>query len=111
MMRCLLEEVIVRSAKIILCMLAILGLCTLSRPVSAQTSPSKRIVIAADTVLDGKGHTLHDTRIVIEDSNIVALDSKAAPIDFNLRGLTVLPGWIDAHVHITSSFGEDGTTP
>jgi imidazolonepropionase-like amidohydrolase len=69
---------------------------------------NKRIVIAASTVLDGKGHMLRDTRIVIEGSKIVAIDSKAGPVNYNLRGLTVLPGWIDAHVHITWSFGKDG---
>ncbi len=68
----------------------------------------KRIVIAASAVLDGKGGALRDTRIVIEDSKIVALDPKAEPIDYDLRGLTVMPGWIDAHVHITWSFGPDG---
>jgi imidazolonepropionase-like amidohydrolase len=51
---------------------------------------------------------LHDTRIVIEGTRIVAIDPKAAPVDYDLRGLTVLPGWIDAHVHITWSFGKDG---
>ena len=35
-------------------------------------------------------------------------DAKAGPVDYDLRGLTVLPGWIDAHVHITWSFGPDG---
>src|SRR6185369_3662485 len=69
---------------------------------------SNRIVIAASTVLDGKGHVLHNTRIVIEGSRIVAIDPKAEPIDYDLRGLTVLPGWIDSHVHITWSFGPDG---
>ena len=48
---------------------------------------------------------LRDTRIVVEGSKIVAIDPKAAPVDYDLRGLTVLPGWIDAHVHITWSFG------
>ena len=33
---------------------------------------------------------------------------QAGPVDYDLRGLTVLPGWIDAHVHITWSFGKDG---
>ena len=33
---------------------------------------------------------------------------KTGPVDYDLRGLTVLPGWIDAHVHITWSFGPDG---
>ena len=44
----------------------------------------------------------------IEGSKIVAIDPKAGPVDYDLRGLTVLPGWIDAHVHITWSFGKDG---
>jgi imidazolonepropionase-like amidohydrolase len=45
---------------------------------------------------------------VIEGSKIVAIDPKAGPVDYDLRGLTVLPGWIDAHVHITWSFDKDG---
>jgi imidazolonepropionase-like amidohydrolase len=65
-------------------------------------------VIAASSVLDGKGRVLHNTRIVIEGSKIVAIDPSAGPVDYDLRGLTVLPGWIDAHVHITWSFGKDG---
>jgi imidazolonepropionase-like amidohydrolase len=65
-------------------------------------------VIAASTVLDGKGRVLHNTRIVIEGSKIAVIDPKAGPVDYDLRGLTVLPGWIDAHVHITWSFGKDG---
>jgi imidazolonepropionase-like amidohydrolase len=69
---------------------------------------SKRIVIAADMLLDGKGKVLRKTRIVIEGSRIVALDPKAGPVDYDLRGLTVLPGWIDAHAHVTWSFGPDG---
>jgi imidazolonepropionase-like amidohydrolase len=77
-------------------------------PNSSQLQSPKRIVIAASTALDGKGHVLHDARIVIEGSKIVAVDSKAEPVDYDLRGLTVLPGWIDAHVHITWIFGPDG---
>ena len=96
-----------RSAKIT-CVLNIFILSILAEPIVAQTAPNKRIVIAASTVLDGKGRVLHDTRIAIEGSKIVALDPKAGPVDYDLRGLTVLPGWIDAHVHITWSFGKDG---
>jgi imidazolonepropionase-like amidohydrolase len=97
-----------RIAKITLCLLGIFGVYALRQPVLAQTSQSKRIVLAASTVLDGKGRVLHDTRIVIEGSKIVALNPKAAPVDYDLRGLTIMPGWIDAHVHITWSFGKDG---
>jgi len=75
---------------------------------SQTPPPARRIVIAASTILDGKGHVLKNTRIVVEGSKIVAIDPNAAPIDYDLRGLTVLPGWIDAHAHITWSFGKDG---
>jgi imidazolonepropionase-like amidohydrolase len=51
---------------------------------------------------------LRGTRIVIQGSKIVAIDPKAGPIDYDLRGLTILPGWIDSHVHITWSFDKDG---
>src|SRR5436190_11999529 len=98
-----------RAAKIILCLFGILSVCALAQRSSPQTPmQSRRIVIAASAVLDGKGRVLHDTRIVVEGAKIVAIDPKAAPVDYDLRGLTVLPGWIDAHVHITWSFGKDG---
>src|SRR2546423_8458077 len=89
--------------------LIILGALVISasaRQIAAQGP--QRIVIAANPVLDGKGHVLRNTRIVVEGSKIVAIDTTAGPVDYDLRGLTVLPGWIDAHVHITWSFGKDG---
>src|SRR4051812_25351604 len=82
-------------------------LICVSFQVHSQTTP-RRIVIAASTILDGKGHVLKNTRIVVEGTKIVAIDPKAGPVDYDLRGLTVLPGWIDAHAHITWSFGKDG---
>jgi imidazolonepropionase-like amidohydrolase len=98
-----------RPARIILCLLAILVLCaTAQMNSSTPQTQKKRIVIGASMLLDGRGHVSRDTRIVVEGSKIVALDPKAAPVDYDLRGFTVLPGWIDSHVHITWSFGENG---
>jgi imidazolonepropionase-like amidohydrolase len=98
-----------RSPKIVLCFLSILGVGVLTRRSPAQEpAPNNRIVIAASKVLDGKGGVLRNTRIVVEGSKIIALDRKAGPVDYDLRGLTVLPGWIDAHVHITWAFDKDG---
>ena len=98
-----------RSAMFLISILSIVGICTAEPGISSQTSaPGRRIVIAAGVVLDGKGHILRNTRIVVEDSKIVAIDPSASPVDYDLRGLTVLPGWIDAHAHITWSFGKDG---
>jgi imidazolonepropionase-like amidohydrolase len=107
-----------RFAKIILCILCFLGCAqaqtthSSKRVVNLRNQHSvptqKRIVIAASMVLDGRGHQLKNTRIVIEGAKIVRIDPKATPVDYDLRGLTLLPGWIDAHVHITWSFGRDG---
>jgi imidazolonepropionase-like amidohydrolase len=88
--------------------LVLLCLITICNPTFSQSPPAKRIVIRADTILDGKGNILKNTRIVVEGSKIVTIDPKAGPVDYDLRGLTVLPGWIDAHAHITWSFGKDG---
>jgi len=93
----------VPSASTIRYIFGILCVCALAQPVQ-----TKRIVIAASAMHDGKGRVLRNTRIAIEGSTIAAIDSKAEPVDYDLRGLTVLPGWIDAHVHITWSFGKNG---
>jgi len=99
-----------RPAQVFSCVLSILAICALAPRISAQTLvPHQRIAIAASNVLDGKGHQLQDVRIVIEGSTIAAIGPTVeGPVDYDLRGLTVLPGWIDAHDHITWIFGKDG---
>jgi imidazolonepropionase-like amidohydrolase len=98
-----------RLARSILSLLTIPVVCA-----TAQANPTtvpaqkKRVVIGASTLLDGRGHISRDTRIIVEGSKILALDPKASPVDYDLRGFTVLPGWIDSHVHITWSFDENG---
>ncbi len=76
---------------------------------SSQTqSATEPVVLRASTMLDGRGHVLHDTAIVIENGRITQLDAKAKGKIYDLRGLTVLPGWIDAHVHPTWHFDANG---
>jgi len=97
-------------AKAFSCILSIVGICVVVPRISAETpSPPQRIVIAASTVLDGKGHTLRDVRIVIEGSKIATMGPGVkGSVDYDLSDLTVLPGWIDAHSHVTWIFGKDG---
>jgi len=95
----------VRALIISLCVLSVFAFGVSS---STSQTQNKQIVIAASTILDGKGGVLHDTRIVIEGSKIVRIDPNAAPVNYDLRGLTLMPGWIDSHVHITWSFSPDG---
>ena len=96
-----------RTLTISLCLLSVIAFGV---PASTSQPPQqpRQIVIAATTVLDGRGGVLRNTRIVVEGSKIIRIDPNAAPVNYDLRGLTVLPGWIDAHVHITWSFGPDG---
>jgi imidazolonepropionase-like amidohydrolase len=89
-------------------LLIVFACCTVHSGSARAPAQTKRIVIAASTLLDGKGHLVKNTRIVVEGAKIVAIDPNAGPVDYDLRELTVLPGWIDAHVHITWSFDENG---
>jgi imidazolonepropionase-like amidohydrolase len=70
------------------------------------TAQSPRIVIAVGTALDGKGGVLRDTRLVVQDGRIAAIDPTASPIDYDLRGRTLMPGWIDTHVHLNWHFND-----
>ncbi|HYL10846.1 MAG TPA: amidohydrolase family protein [Candidatus Acidoferrales bacterium] len=95
------------SARLFLCSVLGLSGAWVGNPgsPSAQDSP---IVLQASTILDGRGLVLHDTRIVIENRKIARIDPRAEGLTYDLRGLTVLPGWIDVHDHITWHFGPNG---
>src|SRR5580693_9972517 len=58
------------------------------------------IVIQTGTLLDGRGAILKDRQIVIEGSKIRTVAAGTAKPDYDLRGLTVMPGWIDTHIHL-----------
>ena len=107
--------VISRSARYLGCSVVLVLASGMTHVLAAQTPPTSqtpstdRIVIAASQVFDGKGSVMQNRRIVVEGSKIVAIEPyTGGPVDYDLRGLTVMPGWIDAHVHITWIFGKDG---
>jgi imidazolonepropionase-like amidohydrolase len=85
-------------------MLKWMSAAAFSAVVFAQ-SPS-RTVMAVGTALDGRGGVLHDTRLVIEDGRIAAIDPNASPVDIDLRNRVVMPGWIDTHVHLNWHFDD-----
>ena len=64
----------------------------------------KRLVIAVGRILDGRGRVLPASRIVVEGSKISGLDPTAGPVDYDLRGATLMPGWIDTHIHLNWHF-------
>ena len=59
-----------------------------------------RVVLQTSLLLDGKGGVLKNQQIVIEDGRIVSVGPGKGKVDYDLRGLTVMPGWIDTHVHL-----------
>jgi imidazolonepropionase-like amidohydrolase len=87
--------------------LALLALFFTAGFAAAQDRP---IVLKAATVLDGKGNVLHNTTIIVEGGKIARIGGAAPPdaITYDLSRLTVLPGWIDAHVHATWHFDATG---
>jgi imidazolonepropionase-like amidohydrolase len=68
----------------------------------------RRTVIAAATVLDGRGGIARNTRVVVSAGKIVAVDPTASPVDIDLGRATLTPGWIDTHVHLTWHYNEQG---
>jgi len=87
--------------------LTLLALPLAARFISAQERP---VVLKASTVLDGKGKVLHNTIIVVDDGKIASIGGSApqGAITYDLSRLTVLPGWIDTHVHPTWHFDATG---
>lgn len=74
---------------------------------AAQDEP---VVLKASTVLDGRGKTLHNTIVVVQGGKIARVGGNPpkGAVTYDLTRLTVLPGWIDAHVHPTWHFDANG---
>ena len=72
---------------------------------SAQDTP---ITIRAGRLLDGVGGVMENVTLTVEASSITRLNNASGPVAYDLSDLTVMPGWIDTHVHLTSHFDADG---
>jgi len=83
--------------------------CIDAAATAAQSAP---ISLRAARVLDGRGGVQTDVVITILDGRIRTIepDRGAATADYDLRGLTLMPGGIDTHVHIHWHFDADGRT-
>src|SRR6476646_10010805 len=84
---------------------------------NAKTQPGTKtesVVIRAGTLLDGKGHALHNVLIVVQAGKIVRVEPNAkdqripGAAACDLTHMTVMPGWIDLHDHVTWHFGPNG---
>src|SRR5690242_3251255 len=57
------------------------------------------VVIRTTTLIDGRGHVLKNQEIAVEDGKITRIGGARSRPSIDLSGLTVMPGWIDTHVH------------
>jgi imidazolonepropionase-like amidohydrolase len=69
---------------------------------------AQQIILRTGTVLDGKGQILRNKDLVVEGGRIVAIKERGGRADYDLSKLTVMPGWIDTHVHISWHFNQLG---
>jgi imidazolonepropionase-like amidohydrolase len=77
-------------------------------PIPPPPPPAGPMVLLTERALDGHGGTLSGARIGVAGGRITSLAAPAGGAVIDLRGYTVLPGWIDTHVHLASHFGTDG---
>jgi len=66
------------------------------------------LTLRAGTLIDGNGGVIQDAVVVVEGSRIARIGGEPKGTVHDLARLTLLPGLIDTHVHISSHFGKDG---
>ena len=68
------------------------------------------VTVRAGILIDGRGKTQKNVLITLRGSRIerIAPYAAGARVTFDLSRYTVLPGFIDTHVHIDSHFGANG---
>lgn len=75
---------------------------------AAALAAAQPIVIRTTTLIDGRGHVLRNQEIVVENGRITRVADARQKPTIDLSGLTVMPGWIDTHVHPTWYFNREG---
>ncbi len=79
--------------------------------VPVEQPPDGTTVLRTTRILDGTGNVLEDRDVVVRDGRIAEIvtgGSTRGDRVYNLTGLTVLPGYIDTHVHLSRHFDPNG---
>ncbi len=74
-------------------------------------SQEQILVLRSDYILDGRGAVLQNRDLIVSDGLIIDVLDSGEGLGhrvYDLSGLTVLPGYIDTHVHIGNHFDADG---
>src|SRR5687767_2380953 len=74
--------------------------------VTAQPKPAT--VIRAARLIDGRGNVLTNGAVAVADGKIVSVGKPGSEVTHDLGALTLMPGFIDTHVHIGWHFDAKG---
>ena len=66
------------------------------------------ITIRAGRLVDGRGGSRQNVVVTVRDGKIASVGQANGPVTYDLSKYTLLPGFIDTHVHILWHFGKDG---
>jgi imidazolonepropionase-like amidohydrolase len=73
---------------------------------TAQTPQA--VTIRAGRLIDGRGGSQRNVVVTVRDGRIVSVGTGSGAATYDLSKYTLLPGFIDLHVHILWHFGADG---
>jgi imidazolonepropionase-like amidohydrolase len=74
-----------------------------------MNAQAKPIVIHADRMVDGRGHVTQNATVVVDGAKITRVGgANGAAATYDLKGMTLIPGLIDAHSHLTWYFNRQG---
>jgi imidazolonepropionase-like amidohydrolase len=95
---------------ILLSVVTITLLGGVGRSISAQQSsqPGNSVTLRAARLIDGRGQVAANQTVTVRGSKIEQVGSSTGNVSYDLGNLTLLPGFIDTHVHIGWHFGPDG---
>jgi imidazolonepropionase-like amidohydrolase len=78
----------------------------LASPAIGQTSQPTTIRVGR--LIDGRGGSQQNVVVRVDGGKIVGVEKANGPVTYDLSKYTLLPGFIDVHVHILWHFGKDG---
>ena len=88
--------------------ITLLGGVGLSISAQQPSQPGNSVTLRAARLIDGRGQVAVNQTVTVRGSKIEQVGSSAGNVSYDLGNLTLLPGFIDTHVHIGWHFGPDG---
>ena len=98
------------SAALALALVTACGAVPPTPPGPVAAASEGALVLRTSRAFDGRGGVLQDQDIVVRDRRIAEIGPRGTGGDrvLDVTALTVLPGYIDTHVHIGHHFDENG---